>query len=150
MTILFLLATHLTIMAQSNNEFGYPIAPDLSSSINAPVGKIADEISVSQLGAASYTMGVEIPTGVSNNEPSIDRSSTLYALLRTSDIGIPKAAPAGETCLKDAAAGKPVADRSSLTSCQPLSASNKLMYPGRPDNTSKGKSPLVTNTRAGF
>ena len=71
MTILFLLATHLTIMAQSNNEFGYPIAPDLSSSINAPVGKIADEISVSQLGAASYTMGVEIPTGVSNNEPSI-------------------------------------------------------------------------------
>ena len=67
----FLLTVHLTILAQTGNEFGYPIAPDLSSSINAPVGKIADEISVSQLGAASYTVDIEIPPGVSGNEPSI-------------------------------------------------------------------------------
>ena len=65
------LAVHIASMAQNSNEFGYPIAPDLSSSINAPVGKIADEISVSQSGAASYSIGFEIPPGISASEPTI-------------------------------------------------------------------------------
>ena len=37
------------------------------------------------------------------------------------------AAPAGDTCLKDVAAGSPVAFLSSLTNCQPLNASRKLI-----------------------
>ena len=36
-------------------------------------------------------------------------------------------APAGETCLKLAAAGRPVASFSSRTSCQELKASSRLM-----------------------
>lgn len=66
-----ILAVHTALMAQNNNEFGYPIAPDLSSSINAPVGKIADEMSVTQVGAATYSIGIEMPPGVSGNEPSL-------------------------------------------------------------------------------
>lgn len=46
--------------------------------------------------------------------------------------GKPKAAPAGLTCLKDVAAGRPVTSLSSFTNCQLLKASHKLMYPGEP------------------
>ena len=42
-------------------------------------------------------------------------------------MGAYTAAPAGETCLKDAAAGRPVAAESSLTSCQAFKASRRLM-----------------------
>ena len=37
--------------------------------------------------------------------------------------------------LEEVAAGSPVAFFNSLTSCQPLKASKKLMYPGLPFNT---------------
>ena len=42
-------------------------------------------------------------------------------------MGTATAAPAGLTCLKEAAAGRPVAAFSSITSCQELKASKKLM-----------------------
>jgi hypothetical protein len=42
--------------------------------------------------------------------------------------GTPSAAPAGEQCLNEAAAGSPSACRSSETSCHALQASSKLMY----------------------
>lgn len=48
--------------------------------------------------------------------------------------------PAGETCLNDVAAGSPVAALSSFTSCHPLNASRKLMYPGLPFKTLTGRS----------
>ena len=60
------------------------------------------------------------------------------------------AAPAGLTCLKDAAAGKPQAAFNSRTNCQLLKASRKLIYPGLPFKTSKGSSPGFINRRAGF
>ena len=41
--------------------------------------------------------------------------------------GNPTAAPAGETCLKEAAAGRPVASFSSLTNCQLFNASNRFI-----------------------
>ena len=41
--------------------------------------------------------------------------------------GLPSAAPAGETCLKLAAEGRPVASFNSLTSCHELKASSRLM-----------------------
>ncbi len=47
------------------------------------------------------------------------------------------AAPAGLTCLKEAAAGLPAAASNSRTSCQAPSASRKLMYPGLPLSTSR-------------
>ena len=40
---------------------------------------------------------------------------------------VPSAAPAGETCLKLAAAGRPVASFNSRTSCHELKASSRLM-----------------------
>lgn len=45
---------------------------------------------------------------------------------------MPTATPAGLTCLKEVAAGRPVTSLSSLTNCQLLKASHKLMYPGEP------------------
>ena len=49
-------------------------------------------------------------------------------------------APAGETCLNEVAAGSPVAFFRSRTSCQPLKASRKLIYPGFPESTLIGSS----------
>ena len=78
-------------------------------------------------------------------------SSTKKAFLSSSERGVPTAAPAGETCLNDAAAGMPVASRSSRTSCHELRASRKLMYPGVPESTVTGRSePSRMKMRAGF
>ena len=62
-------------------------------------------------------------------------SSTKYMARSVSVRGWPTAAPAGDTCLKEAAAGSPVASFSSFTSCQELKASRKLMKPGLPFST---------------
>ena len=43
--------------------------------------------------------------------------------------------PAGDTCLKEVAAGSPSAVFSSFTSCHPFSASHRLMKPGDPLRT---------------
>lgn len=76
---------------------------------------------------------------------NIDFGSTAPAF-----AGCPTAAPAGETCLKDVAAGRPVAFLSSLTSCHPLKASRKLIYPALPLSTFIGSSPSFINILAGF
>ena len=75
-----------------------------------------------------------------------------YAQARgeSSPRGRPTAAPAGDTCLKDAAAGSPVAFLSSFTSCQPFKASRKLIYPGFPLRTVTGSSPFSIYILAGF
>ena len=53
--------------------------------------------------------------------------------------------------MKDAAAGRPVASFSSRTSCQEFRASRKLMYPGLPFSTVRGRSdPSRRKMRAGF
>ena len=67
--------------------------------------------------------------------------STQQIFFSTSVSGKPTAAPAGETCLKEVAAGSPVAFFNSFTSCQPLNASKKLIQPGFPFNTLIGSSP---------
>ena len=54
-------------------------------------------------------------------------ASTKYICFSTSLSGLPSAAPAGDTCLKDAAAGMPVAFLRAFTSCHELNASQKLM-----------------------
>ncbi len=78
-------------------------------------------------------------------------SSTQYIFFSTSLSGRPIAAPAGETCLNEVAAGLPVAFFSSFTSCQPLKASRRFIYPGRPLRTVNGSSPLFSiYTREGF
>eukprot|EP00479_Gromia_sphaerica_P010660 TRINITY_DN4970_c0_g1_i1.p1 TRINITY_DN4970_c0_g1~~TRINITY_DN4970_c0_g1_i1.p1 ORF type:complete len:168 (+),score=15.60 TRINITY_DN4970_c0_g1_i1:66-569(+) len=65
---------------------------------------------------------------------------TSYVSLRISLNGTATAAPAGDTCLKEAAAGRFNDCRSSETSCQAFNASSRLMYPGFPFSTLKGKS----------
>ena len=62
-------------------------------------------------------------------------SSTPNTLAALSSSGRPTAAPAGETCLKEVAAGRSRAAESSLTRAQELRASRRLMYPGEPDRT---------------
>ena len=64
---------------------------------------------------------------------------TSYAAHSTSVKGTATAAPAGLTCLKLDAAARPVASRNSFTRSQALAASSKLMYPGVPLRTVKGK-----------
>ena len=66
-------------------------------------------------------------------------------------IGIATAAPAGLTCLKEAAAGNPVASFNSFTNCQLLNASKKLIYPGLPFKTVIGNAePSFIKIRDGF
>lgn len=62
-------------------------------------------------------------------------SSTPKTLAALSSKGRPTAAPAGETCLKEVAAGRSSAAESSLTRAQEFRASRRLMYPGDPDKT---------------
>ena len=66
-----------------------------------------------------------------------------YIFLSSSVKGIAMAAPAGETCLKEVAAAMPVFFFSSFTSCQPLRASRKLIYPGLPLIMVTGSFPLA-------
>ncbi|MPC21525.1 hypothetical protein E2C01_014512 [Portunus trituberculatus] len=57
--------------------------------------------------------------------------------------GTPTAAPAGDTCLKEAAAGRLRAALSSLTSCQAFRASHRLMKPGEPFTTERNHINIV-------
>ena len=67
--------------------------------------------------------------------PLSTRTFSALPLSRGATRFLATAAPAGETCLKEAAAGRPVAALSSFTSCQELRASRKLIYPGLPLRT---------------
>lgn len=62
--------------------------------------------------------------GLRQQRGNITRTSRSLSL-----SGLPTAAPAGETCLNDAAAGNPSAVSSSETSCHELRASIRLVYP---------------------
>lgn len=72
-TALLLLLPSLSVTAwtQGSNSFGYPIAPDTTSSINAPVGSINGNMTVSSTGGATYTMAIEVPKGIADSEPSL-------------------------------------------------------------------------------
>lgn len=59
-------------------------------------------------------------------------------------------APAGLTCLKDVAAGRPNAFLSSRTSCQPFRASQRLINPGDPFTTAHKQLILDTINAAPF
>ena len=77
--------------------------------------------------------------------------STKQACLSSLFIGMASAAEVGLTCLNDVAAGIPRMSFNSLTSCQLLKASRKLMNPGLPLTISIGRSsPFFINILAGF
>ena len=73
-----------------------------------------------------------------------------YILLSFSERGTDTAAPDGDTCLKEAAAGIPSTVFRSFTRAYPLSASRKLMYPGFPLSTVTGSSRPVMDIEASF
>ncbi len=75
-------------------------------------------------------------------------SSTNSALASAPESGEVTAAPAGLTCLNDAAAGRSRAWRNSFTRAQAFIASHMLMKPGAPERTSRGRSPSAANMRA--
>ena len=78
-------------------------------------------------------------------------SPTSYARFSASVSGTAIAAPAGDTCLNDAAATTPSAWRASFTSIQLFSASHRLMYPGLPCTMRNGRpKPRCLYSPAGF
>ena len=72
-----------------------------------------------------------------------------YISLSSSVKGMAMAAPAGETCLKEAAEGIFVVSFSSFTNCQAFKASRKLIYPALPFRTVTGSFPSI-EIDAGF
>lgn len=62
------------------------------------------------------------------------KSSTPYTFFSTSFSSMPTAAPAGDTCLKEAAAGRLRVSWSSLTRAYEFKASKRLIYPGEPQS----------------
>ena len=53
------------------NEFGYNVMPDVTSSSTDPVGSPAGSFSVSPIGAAVYSVPIEVPKGIQGTEPQI-------------------------------------------------------------------------------
>jgi len=71
-SMLVMLFIYIQFVAKAQtNEFNYPIAPTTNSSINAPVGSIADDFNVSATGGATYSMSIEAPKGIADSEPSL-------------------------------------------------------------------------------
>lgn len=75
------------------------------------------------------------------------RSSTPYTFFSVSSNSSPTAAPAGDTCLNEAAAGRLSASLSSLTSAYEFSASKRLIYPGDPHKTTSTQHVELANIR---
>lgn len=70
--VLSILFSSFTLLAQSqSNNFGYPVVPNTTSSIQAPVGSIDGSMTVSASGGATYSMPIEVPKGIVDFEPSI-------------------------------------------------------------------------------
>ena len=58
-------------IAQTSNEFGYSVEPDTTSAMSAPVGSPQGNFSVSPLGGATYTIGIEAPQGLPGMQPNV-------------------------------------------------------------------------------
>mmetsp|Transcript_19441 Transcript_19441/g.58199 ORF Transcript_19441/g.58199 Transcript_19441/m.58199 type:complete len:269 (+) Transcript_19441:568-1374(+) len=114
------------------------IIPSLTSAFkilavaSSMVSETATKSPKEHIGSALRARTYAAATGVSS------LSATAYTVFSSSESSTPMAAPAGLTCLNDAAAGLPVAWASSRTSCHAFTASSRLMYPGVPHMTSKG------------
>lgn len=65
------LFTPMSIMAQGNNRFGYPVLPDTTSASSAAVGSPVGNLSVSSMGGATYTIGIDAPVGLPDAQPQI-------------------------------------------------------------------------------
>ena len=61
----------LAVCQAQSPDFGYPIQPDLSGSEDISVGSINGSFSVSPLGAATYSMDIEVPVGTIGITPSL-------------------------------------------------------------------------------
>lgn len=60
-----------TIAQTGSNEFNYSVAPDASSTRNTPVVPSPGNFSVSSLGGACYTIGIDAPIGQADVQPNI-------------------------------------------------------------------------------
>lgn len=58
-------------IAQTDNEFGYSVEPDTASTMSTPVGSPQGSFSVSPLGGATYTIGIEAPQGLPGMQPNV-------------------------------------------------------------------------------
>ena len=70
--IISLVFIHTFIYAQQpDNEFGYAVMPDVVSTSTDPVGSPAASFSVSPMGAAVYSVPIEVPKGIGGMQPEI-------------------------------------------------------------------------------
>lgn len=53
------------------DEFNYAVNPDTTSTSSVPVGSLKGEFKVTELGAATYTVPINVPKGVNGFQPNI-------------------------------------------------------------------------------
>ncbi len=66
-----LLAALLFSLNTMADEFNYAVNPDTTSTSSVPVGSLKGEFKVTELGAATYTVPINVPKGVNGFQPNI-------------------------------------------------------------------------------
>ena len=80
---IFLLNVALTEAQQNGNPFNYSVPPSLTSSSDLSVGSVLGNFSVSPIGAATYSIPIEVPRGIAGLEPQL---SITYNSMGTNGI----------------------------------------------------------------
>lgn len=70
-TLIMALVINTSSVIAQGNSFGYPLPPETSSASTDPVGSPAGSFAVSPLGAATYTVPIEVPQGLPGATPQI-------------------------------------------------------------------------------
>ena len=60
-----------SVVSKADNDFGYTKTPDTSSSSSSPVCAFGGTFDVSSLGAATYTIPIDVPVGLGGMRPNI-------------------------------------------------------------------------------
>ena len=69
--ILLIALFTVSAISKADDNFGYTKNPDTSSSDSRPVLQFAGDFDVSSLGAATYTVPIDVPAGVGGMQPSL-------------------------------------------------------------------------------
>ncbi|NDW19297.1 hypothetical protein D0T53_10275 [Dysgonomonas sp. 216] len=67
--LVFNIVNSLSVL--QGQDFNYPVNPDLSSTATEAVGSLNGELNVSNIGAATYSMPIDVSLGVGGMQPSL-------------------------------------------------------------------------------